>query len=46
LEDEPEIVNSDPYGDGWMIAISINNEDELDELLSAGEYKEMVKDEG
>lgn len=46
LDDEPEIVNSDPYGDGWMIAISINNEDDLDELLSAGEYKEMVKDEG
>lgn len=45
LEDEPEVVNSDPYGDGWMIAISINNEDDLDELMSASEYKEMVKEE-
>jgi glycine cleavage system H protein len=42
LEDAPETVNSDPYGDGWMIKITIGNESELDELLSADAYKELI----
>ncbi|MEX0288625.1 MAG: glycine cleavage system protein GcvH [Flavobacteriaceae bacterium] len=42
LEDEPEKVNSDPYGDGWMIKIKINDESEIGELLSDEEYKELV----
>ena len=42
LEDEPEKVNSDPFGDGWMIKISISNASELDGLLSAEEYKELI----
>ena len=42
LEDNPEIVNEDPYGAGWMIKIEIRTPDELDDLLTAGEYEEMV----
>ncbi len=41
LEGEPEIVNSDPYGKGWMIKINIKNASELDETLSAEAYREL-----
>lgn len=42
LEDEPEQVNSDPYGSGWMIKIAATNLEEWDELLSDVEYKEHL----
>jgi glycine cleavage system H protein len=42
LEDAPEMVNNDPYGDGWMIKVTISDESELDDLLSAEEYKDLV----
>ena len=42
LEDEPELVNSDPYGDGWMIKAVVSDFTELDSLLSADQYKELV----
>ncbi|KUG08206.1 glycine cleavage system protein GcvH [Solirubrum puertoriconensis] len=42
LGDAPETVNSDPYGDGWMIKISISNPAEIDELLTAEAYGELV----
>ena len=42
LEDEPELINSDPYGQGWIIKIAISDVDELEELLDASEYKELV----
>lgn len=42
LEDEPELVNSDPYGDGWMIKVLISDYTELDSLLTAGQYKELI----
>ncbi|MTI30711.1 glycine cleavage system protein GcvH [Xanthovirga aplysinae] len=42
LEGEPELVNSDPYGKGWMIKISIEDESQLDSLLSVEQYKEVV----
>ncbi|MDO5524123.1 MAG: glycine cleavage system protein GcvH [Bacteroidia bacterium] len=42
LDDQPELVNSDPYGHGWLIKISIDNEAELDELLSAADYKALI----
>lgn len=42
LEDTPEIVNKDPYGDGWMIKISIADSSELDELLTADQYMELI----
>ncbi len=43
LEDSPESVNKDPYGDGWLIKVAVENEAELDELLSAAEYKAMLE---
>ncbi|PKQ44374.1 glycine cleavage system protein GcvH [Confluentibacter flavum] len=42
LEDEPEKVNKDPYGDGWMIKIKCSNLSEVDNLLSSEEYKNLV----
>lgn len=42
LEDSPELVNSDPYGDGWMIELSVTDTSELDGLLTAAQYKEMI----
>jgi glycine cleavage system H protein len=39
LESNPEVVNSDPYGEGWMVKIKVTNPSELDELMSADEYK-------
>lgn len=42
LEGEPELVNNDPYGAGWMIKIKISDASELDTLLSAGQYKEII----
>lgn len=42
LDGSPELVNSDPYGDGWMIKMSIANSAELDALLTAETYGELV----
>ena len=42
LEDEPEKVNSDPYGEGWMIKISILDSSQIDELLSADDYSALI----
>jgi glycine cleavage system H protein len=42
LESNPEAVNNDPYGAGWMIKINIANAAELDELLNADEYSALV----
>lgn len=42
LEDEPEKVNSDPYGEGWMIKISFTETTQINELLSASAYKELI----
>ena len=42
LEDEPELVNTDPYGDGWIITISITDAAELDDLFDAPPYEEFV----
>ena len=42
LEDTPEVVNSDPYGEGWMIRIKISDSAEIDELLSDEEYKNII----
>ncbi|MDF4221290.1 MULTISPECIES: glycine cleavage system protein GcvH [Maribacter] len=42
LEDEPEKVNSDPYGEGWMVKIKFSNASELDDLLSDAAYKEII----
>lgn len=42
LESNPEVVNKDPYGDGWMIKIRIKDAAEIDDLLSAEEYKGII----
>jgi glycine cleavage system H protein len=42
LESEPEKVNKDPYGDGWMIKIKITNPDEIANLLDDAAYKEII----
>ncbi|MTG96840.1 MULTISPECIES: glycine cleavage system protein GcvH [Myroides] len=42
LETEPELVNTDPYGAGWMIKVQFTNESELADLLSAEAYKELI----
>ena len=45
LQDEPEKVNTDPYGEGWMIRIRMKNPGEVDSLLSAAEYEDFTKSE-
>jgi glycine cleavage system H protein len=42
LEDEPEKVNSDPYGEGWMVKIKMSEPSETDDLMSAQAYKELI----
>ncbi len=42
LEDKPEIVNLEPYKGGWMVKIKVKNAAELNDLLSADEYKELI----
>lgn len=43
LADEPELVNKDPYGKGWMIKIAVSDTGDLDNLLSADDYKKMIE---
>ena len=42
LEATPELVNSDPYGKGWIVKIEITRPDEIDSLLSADQYKQLL----
>ena len=42
LEDEPEKVNDDPYGAGWMIKLKCNDSSDLDTLMSADDYKALI----
>ncbi|MBI3143191.1 MAG: glycine cleavage system protein GcvH [Bacteroidetes bacterium] len=42
LESEPEKVNSDPYGDGWMVKIKVSNPSELNGLLDAAAYADLI----
>jgi len=42
LEDEPETINKDPYGDGWIIKIKMSDSLQVDGLLSADAYKELI----
>jgi len=42
LSEEPELVNQDPYGKGWMIVMELENPEELDHLLSASDYEKLV----
>lgn len=45
LRDTPELVNTDPYGDGWMIRVRLSDASELDVLMSPEEYDEYVESE-
>jgi len=42
IEDEPELVNKDPYGEGWMIKISIADSSELDKLMTPEQYNDLI----
>jgi glycine cleavage system H protein len=42
LEKQPELVNSDPYGQGWMVKLTINNPADLDSLMTAEAYSQLV----
>jgi glycine cleavage system H protein len=42
LEDDPELVNTDPYGDGWIYKIRPANLDDIDDLMDADEYEDSV----
>ena len=42
LEDNPELINDDPYGEGWIIKMKISDQGELTDLLSADAYKELI----
>lgn len=42
LEDQPELVNTDPYGEGWMIKVKFSNPAQLDDLLSDADYKAII----
>lgn len=45
LEDSPELVNSDPYGDGWLFKIKASDETEVAELLTADAYQEVITED-
>ena len=42
LNDQPELVNNDPYGEGWMVKITVNDPSELDNLLDAAGYQKII----
>ena len=42
LEDQPELINTDPYGEGWIIKITITDTNELDDLLDSSAYQQLV----
>tara|TARA_R110002012_G_scaffold312739_1_gene523726 strand:- start:581 stop:961 length:381 start_codon:yes stop_codon:yes gene_type:complete len=42
LEDDPELVNSDPYGAGWMVKVKVSDVSELENLISADDYKAII----
>jgi glycine cleavage system H protein len=45
LAEKPELVNTDPYGDGWMVRVRLSTPEEVDELMDAEEYEEYVEKE-
>lgn len=42
LEGQPELVNNDPYGEGWMVKVKVSNPSDLDSLMSAEDYQKLV----
>ena len=45
LQDEPELINSGPYEEGWLVTVKLSDEAEIDDLLSAKQYKAFVEEE-
>ena len=45
LAEKPELVNTDPYGDGWMIKVKLSAPDEVDELMNAEDYEDYIQTE-
>ena len=45
LPENPEMLNEDPYGDGWIIKIEMSDREELDDLMTAAEYEQYVAEE-
>jgi len=43
IDSNPEIINSDPEGEGWIVKVKIENEDELNKLLTEDQYRELIK---
>ena len=43
LEDSPDLINSDPYGAGWIIKVKVSNTNQYDDLMSSDEYEEFIK---
>lgn len=43
LSDKPELINDDPYGDGWLVRVRVSDKDELDSLLDAAAYRDLLK---
>jgi len=46
LSNSPEVINQDPYGDGWMLRMEVDSDDEIEELMSAAEYEELIAELG
>lgn len=45
LKDDPSLINKDPYGDGWICKIKMSNPEELNEYLTAAEYRKLIAEE-
>ena len=43
LTDSPENINADPYGEGWMVKVRLSDQSELDQLMDANQYKELLQ---
>jgi glycine cleavage system H protein len=44
LPDNPELINEDPYGDGWMVKITLGDKADLDDLMTADEYRKFIEE--
>ena len=45
LEDQPELINKDPYGEGWIFSLEIIQKEEIDKLIRATEYQSLIENE-
>jgi glycine cleavage system H protein len=45
ISDKPELINEDPYGDGWLVRVKLSSPAEVDELMDTGAYRKLLEDE-